>query len=147
MSSPENSNKNLKNMNYWIFKLKDRGVGEMMTEWLRVAALPEEQSSVSSIHMTAYHHLSLQFQRIPCPLLVSAGAGHLNCVQTSMQGNNHTHKIKTNEIVQTERTLKWASRATEQGPQKIQASRKAMRTWARNFQNKPFPRKLVQISA
>lgn len=73
---------------------KRLGTGETVQELSTLAALPEVLGLVSSTHVTAYNHLSQQFQRIWC-LLTSLGTRHAHGV--------HTYK----KVRQTKKIQKW----------------------------------------
>lgn len=69
--------------------------GRNMAQWLKaLPTLAEYQGPVLSTHTVAYNHPEPQSQTIQCPLLVYMGTRNLYDIQTYMQANTHTHKIK-----------------------------------------------------
>jgi hypothetical protein len=54
-----------------------------MTQWVKaLTALSKDLGLSLSTYMVAHSHLKLQFQRIQCPLLMSAGIKHEQGTQT-----------------------------------------------------------------
>ena len=60
-----------------------------MAQWFRIlAALPEDLGSILSTYMAAHSLLSLQTDRIQCPLLDCLGTRHTSGAQTQLQARH-----------------------------------------------------------